>query len=74
VLDRAVDWFILRGRRYAPLASNEDGLLRSETFPGLWLDPTALLAGDGPRLIAALQHGIASDEHTAFVARLARTP
>jgi hypothetical protein len=44
--------------------------LRSEVFPGLWLDPEALVRGDLARVLAVLQQGIASSEHTAFVARL----
>src|SRR5205807_9315194 len=68
--DRAVDWLALRGDRYEPIAPGPDGILRSEVFPGLWLDPAALAAGDGPRLIAVLQQGLASPEHAAFVARL----
>jgi Uma2 family endonuclease len=72
VLDREVDWYVLRRRRYVLLTAGEDGLLRSETFPGLWLDPSALLANNLPRLIAAVQRGVTSPEHAAFVARLAR--
>jgi len=68
--DRALDWFVLRGGRYARLAPGPDGLLRSEAFPGLWLDPAALLAGDGARVLAALEEGLASSEHSAFAARL----
>lgn len=70
VADRAVDWYVLRGEEYEPLAPGEDGILRSELFPGLWLDPAALLAGDSPRLISILQQGIASPEHAQFVKRL----
>jgi hypothetical protein len=40
-------------------------------FPGLWLDPAALLADDGPALVAALERGLATAEHAAFIARLA---
>jgi Uma2 family endonuclease len=69
--DRAVDWLVLRGDRYEPLAPGPDGILRSEVFPGLWLDPQALVSGDGPRLLAVLQEGLASPEHAAFVQRLA---
>ena len=43
---------------------------RSEAFPGLWLDPAALLAGDLPRALAVLQQGIATPEHASFVASL----
>ena len=48
-----------------------DGLYRSEAFPGLWLDPAALLTGDLEGIIAALGRGLATPEHAAFVARLA---
>lgn len=70
VLDRALDWFSLREGRYERLSPGRDGLLRSEVFPGLWLDPEALLSGNGPRLIAVLQEGLASPEHAAFAERL----
>jgi Uma2 family endonuclease len=69
--DGAIDWLALRGDRYEPLAAGADGILRSEVFPGLWLDPAVLLAGDGPWLVAVLQEGLASAEHSAFVERLA---
>jgi Uma2 family endonuclease len=68
--DEALDWFVLRAGRYARLRPEPDGLLRSPTFPGLWLDPAALLAGDYPRVLLVLQQGLASPEHAAFVARL----
>ena len=48
-----------------------DGLYRSTVFPGLWLDPVALLQGDQRRLRAVLDLGCATPEHAAFVARLA---
>jgi len=66
VIDGAVDWFALRGEGYTPLAAGPDGVLRSEVFPGLWLDPEALVGGNGRRLVAALQEGLASSEHAAF--------
>jgi Uma2 family endonuclease len=74
VLERAVDWFVLRGGRYEPLAPGPDGILRSEVFPGLWLDPAALLGGDLARVLAVVQQGTASAEHAAFVARLNPPP
>jgi hypothetical protein len=40
-------------------------------FPGLWLDPHALAAGDRAALRAALDRGLATAEHAAFAARLA---
>lgn len=65
-----VDWFVLRDGVYEPLEADEGGVLRSETFPGLWLQPEALLAGDLATVLAVLGQGLASEEHAAFVARL----
>src|SRR5262249_30863736 len=70
VRDRAIDWFVLRRRKYVRLPLDQDGLYRSQVFPGLWLDPAALMRGDGAAIQAALQRGLASHEHTAFVAKL----
>ena len=69
VLDEAVDWFSYRDGQYAQLATT-DGILRSEVFPGLWLDPAALIKLDLPRVLAVLQDGLRSPEHADFVARL----
>lgn len=63
-------WFALREGGYRSLKPGPDGIFRSEVFPGLWLDPAALLRGDLHRLIAVLEQGIATPEHQAFVARL----
>ncbi len=73
VRDRAIDWFVLREKRYERLVPGPDGILRSEVFPGLWLDEQALLRGDLARVLAVGQQGAASPEHVAFLARLAAT-
>jgi Uma2 family endonuclease len=65
VWDAAVDWFVLRGGRFEPLA---DGTYRSEVLPGLWLDPAAVVRGDLAEVLRVLQQGLASSEHAAFVA------
>jgi Uma2 family endonuclease len=70
VLDQQFDWFVLRADQFQPQAPDAEGLLRSEAFPGLWLDAAALLRGEMPRVLAVLQQGLASPEHEAFVARL----
>jgi len=70
VLNRQIDWFVLREGEYQPLTPDERGILRSEVFPGLWLDPAALVAGDMARVLAVLHEGLASPEHAAFVGRL----
>ncbi len=70
VLDRAIDWFVLKRKKYVKLPLDENGFYRSSAFPGLWLDPSALIRGDTTAIRAALQRGLASPEHAAFVARL----
>src|SRR3954468_275251 len=64
-----VRWFVLRNGRYADNPPGPDGVFRSEVFPGLWLDPSALFSVDLEALIAALERGLATPEHAAFVAR-----
>jgi len=70
VLDRQIDWFVLREGRYEPMALAADGLYRSTVFPGLWLDPIALLSHDLARVLAVVQEGLNTAEHADFVARL----
>jgi hypothetical protein len=70
VLDRDLDWFVLRGDQYDRKDVDEEGLLKSEVFPGLWLDPGALVRGDLARVLAVLQLGITSADHATFVAEL----
>jgi hypothetical protein len=71
VLDRQIDWFVLRDGQYQPLAPDTEGVFRSEVFPGLWLDAPALLRGDLAAVLASVQRGTATPEHAAFVERLA---
>jgi Uma2 family endonuclease len=65
-----VIWFVLRGGKYAELAPDANGIVRSEVFPGLWLDPGALLRRDATRVLEVVQQGIATPEHAAFVEKL----
>jgi hypothetical protein len=46
-------------------------MIWSKVFPGLCLAVPALLEGNMAEVLTALQKGLASDEHTAFVNRLA---
>lgn len=48
-------------------SADEDGVIRSQVFPGLWLAANDLLAGNMGRVLAVLQEGLATPEHTAFV-------
>jgi hypothetical protein len=70
VPDRAIDWFARDGERFEPLAPGEDGIYRSERFPGLWLDLPALVEGDLANVLRVLHEGLASPEHAAFVEQL----
>jgi Uma2 family endonuclease len=70
VLDQAIDWFVWREGRYEHLPPDANGWYKSEVFPGLWLDPQAMLAGDMAKVLKVLEQGLASPEHAAFVARL----
>jgi Uma2 family endonuclease len=70
VTDRALDWFALRSGAYQPLEAGSDGVICSAVFPGLWLDPAALVNGDSARLLAVAQLGHGSPEHGAFIAEL----
>ena len=69
-LEQDVAWFVLREGIYERLQPDADGLLRSEIFPGLWLQPAALWTNDLALLLAVLQQGLASAAHTAFVETL----
>jgi hypothetical protein len=70
VLEQAIDWFVLRAGQYEPMPLDASGLLRSEVFAGLWLDPAALVRGDLATVLAIVQQGLASPEHATFVTRL----
>ena len=70
VLEQAIDWFVLRAGQYERLPIDANGWLRSAVFPGLWLDPAALVRGDLATVLAMVQQGLGSPEHATFVARL----
>jgi hypothetical protein len=70
VAAKTFDWYVLRDSRYEALPLSREGYFKSETFPGLWLDPAALILGDKTRLYLVLQEGLQSTEHAQFVTRL----
>jgi Putative restriction endonuclease len=69
VLERALDWFVLRQGQYEMLVETA-GIFRSEVFPGLWLHMNALIGGDLAGVLRNLQNGLASPDHAAFVGQL----
>ncbi|MGH9671619.1 MAG: Uma2 family endonuclease [Bryobacteraceae bacterium] len=66
-----VVWHASDSGRFVEIAPEADGIHRSRVFPGLWLDPAALLAGDLPLLLATLEKGLASPAHADFTKSLA---
>jgi Uma2 family endonuclease len=70
IYDKRLDWFVLEDGAYVPLRPNEDGVICSQTFPGLRLAVTALLAGDMKGVLSVLQQGLSSKEHAEFASRL----
>lgn len=68
--EKQVDWFVLHEGRYEPQQPDENGVLRGEIFPGLWLQPAALWTADLATILAVLQEGLASPDHKAFVEQL----
>ncbi len=76
IYERRIDWFELRDGEYIPLAATagEPDVRRSRVFPGLWLAAPALLAGDLAGVLAKLQQGLASADHTAFAQKLESAP
>jgi Uma2 family endonuclease len=67
---KRVFWFVRRRGKFKELLPGADGIIRSETFPGLWLDPAALLRRDMKSVLAVVRQGLATPEHAAFVAKL----
>ena len=61
-----VVWFIRRDGKFQEMQPGPDGIYRSEVFPGLWLDPAALLRNDGPRVTEALHQGLGLDGTRRF--------
>lgn len=69
VLEDQIDWFVSRAGQFEPLLPDASGVVRSEVFPGLWLNVPAMIRGDMPAVLATLQQGLASPEHAAFLKR-----
>jgi Uma2 family endonuclease len=70
VFEQKFDWFCLQEGEYISLPVDEDGVIRSLVFPGLWLAVDDLLSGNMGRLLAVLQLGLGVLEHDVFVQQL----
>ncbi|MEM1011736.1 MAG: Uma2 family endonuclease [Planctomycetota bacterium] len=68
-----VRWFTLDPvGEPTPIELKEDAL-ESRVFPGLRLDPTALIAGDAARLLVELDEGLSAQPHADFAGRVRLT-
>ncbi|MBT9317554.1 Uma2 family endonuclease [Leptothoe spongobia] len=67
VLDCQISWFQLTDGEYQQLSPDEQGLICSSFFPGLDLSVEALLKGDMATVLADVQKGLATAEHSTFV-------
>jgi Uma2 family endonuclease len=67
-----VFWFVRQRGKYREVPLPKDGAFHSRMFPGLWLDAEAVLGGNRQRMLAVLRQGLATPEHAAFVAKLAK--
>jgi len=72
VEEKEFRWYIWREGTYQQLSPDEAGVLKSPFFPGLWLNVSALLAGEMPSVLSVLNSGISSREHQAFVEDLGK--
>jgi Uma2 family endonuclease len=67
VYDNAFDWFKLDEGKYIQLEGDAEGIIRSQFFPGLWLDKSALLSGNLAKVLEVLQQGLNTVEHRNFL-------
>ncbi|MCT7964187.1 Uma2 family endonuclease [Laspinema sp. D1] len=67
VFDEKIDWFRLEDGDYVSVKPDEQGIIRSQVFPGLWLDIPNLIQGNMQQVLTVLQQGISSPEHQGFV-------
>lgn len=70
IYENRLDWFHLEEGRYISLEPDSAGIIRSQTFPGLWLSATALRERNLAQVLAVLQQGLQTAEHQAFVEHL----
>jgi Uma2 family endonuclease len=70
VFEQRIDWFSLQNGDYVSLLPDENGVIRSQVFPGLWLQVNAMLQNDMPQVLSVLQVGLNSEEHQFFTRQL----
>ncbi len=66
VYDDAIDWFHSKDTQLEKVTPDADGILKSQVFPGLWLDATAMLNRDLSTVLGGLEKGLQTEDHKAF--------
>lgn len=70
VYDRRIAWYRLEDGVYQPLPVERSGYIKSQVFPGLWLDSKSLLADQKSKVVATLRKGLSSSEYARFIEQL----
>lgn len=70
IAEKEIRWHRLEKKRFIRVALPKDGVYRSKVFPGLWLNAHAMLRQNMKTVLATLNRGLKSAEHTAFVEKL----
>jgi Uma2 family endonuclease len=72
IYEEKILWFRLENEEYVEVKPDVKGILRSQIFPGLFLDVKAMLKGDVAKALKTLQSGLASPAQKTFVRKLAK--
>jgi len=70
VYEQETYWFMLVEGEYKRIEPDENGIIKSQIFPGLYFSPSLFWADDVAALLALLQQGLGSPEHQAFKTHL----
>ncbi|MFB2934257.1 Uma2 family endonuclease [Aerosakkonemataceae cyanobacterium BLCC-F154] len=66
VFEQKLDWFQLQNGKYILLQPDENAVIKSQVFPGLWLAINELLSGNMATVLTVLQEGLNSPEYAEF--------
>ncbi|NJK61462.1 MAG: Uma2 family endonuclease [Synechococcaceae cyanobacterium SM2_3_1] len=64
VYEEKLDWFFLQTEGYQKSLPDQNSIIKSQIFPGLWLDVSALLQGNLAQVLTVLQQGIQGGVHS----------
>lgn len=68
--ERKFVWFVLGGKAYVEQECSRAGVIKSQVFPGLWLDTKGMLADNWPQVLTTLKQGMESPAYLEFAAKL----